>query len=142
MSIDCAFFGSLTRDAERRTSKAGKPYALLNVRVGDGDSVQYVSALVFGDAVENVGTLPKGARVYCEGSAQIDTWQGSDGTTRAGFKVMSFKAVETHHLGRNKQKRNNDSERPRAGSSRQRELELTAPRPADGPRDFDDEIPF
>jgi hypothetical protein len=26
MSIECAFFGALARNAERRTSKAGKPY--------------------------------------------------------------------------------------------------------------------
>ena len=31
--IECAFFGTLGRDAESKVSKTGKPYLRLNVRV-------------------------------------------------------------------------------------------------------------
>jgi hypothetical protein len=37
-NIECAFFGVLGRDGEAKTSKAGKPYLRLNMRVGDGES--------------------------------------------------------------------------------------------------------
>jgi hypothetical protein len=38
--IEAAFFGSLGRDAEAKTSKNGKPYLRMNVSVGDGDAAQ------------------------------------------------------------------------------------------------------
>jgi len=45
--IECAFFGALGRDAERKTSQAGRSYLRLNIHVGDGDSVQWVSVVAF-----------------------------------------------------------------------------------------------
>jgi hypothetical protein len=45
--IECAFFGALGRDAERKTSASGKDYLRLNVRVGDGDGAQWISVMVF-----------------------------------------------------------------------------------------------
>jgi single-stranded DNA-binding protein len=73
MSIECAFFGVLGRDGELKTSKAGKQYLKLNVRVGDGDGAQWVGVMVFGDeAVEIAPKLLKGSRVYIEGSIKLD----------------------------------------------------------------------
>jgi hypothetical protein len=43
--IEVAFFGSLGRDAEAKTSKAGKAYLRLNVRVGD--AAQWISVTAF-----------------------------------------------------------------------------------------------
>src|SRR6266436_5072399 len=37
MSIEAALFGMLGKDAETKTSAAGKPYLRLNIRTGDGD---------------------------------------------------------------------------------------------------------
>ena len=37
MTIECAFFGSLGKNAEPKTSASGKRYLRLSVRVGDGD---------------------------------------------------------------------------------------------------------
>ena len=45
--IEAAFFGALGRDAESKVSKSGKRYLRLNVRVGDGDSAQWVSVMCF-----------------------------------------------------------------------------------------------
>ena len=51
MTLECAFFGFLASDAEvRRTSQAGKRWALLRVGVGKGDDIQWVSVAVFGKA--------------------------------------------------------------------------------------------
>jgi len=49
--IEAAFFGVLARDAEGKTSKTGKSYVRFTARVGDGDSVQWVSVLAFDPAV-------------------------------------------------------------------------------------------
>jgi len=57
MTIECAFFGTLGRDAERKTSATGKRYLRLSVRVGDGDGAQWVSVLAFDpEAIEVAGT--------------------------------------------------------------------------------------
>jgi single-stranded DNA-binding protein len=67
--IEAAFFGALGRDAEAKTSKAGKAYLRLNVRVGDGDTAQWVSVMAFDqNAIDAADKLLKGARVYIEGS--------------------------------------------------------------------------
>jgi hypothetical protein len=43
-SIEAALFGTLGRDAERKTSKNGKPYLRLNVACGEGDATRNGSA--------------------------------------------------------------------------------------------------
>jgi len=75
MSIEAAFFGSLGRDAESKTSKAGKAYLRLAVRVGDGDGAQWVSFMAFDPrAIEQANKFVKGARVYCEGALSLNEW--------------------------------------------------------------------
>jgi single-stranded DNA-binding protein len=130
MTIDCAFFGTLTRDADLRVSKKGKNFAILNVAVGEG---QFASVLVFGASVDAVGALTKGAKIYCEGTIEVSTWKAQDGTTRAGFKVISFKTEETHQIGRNRAKRD---------GSKQPEQTHSAPIAVRADRDLDDDIPF
>ena len=52
MSIECAFYGFLARDADARTSQAGKPWVRLSIGVGKDDAVQWVQVAVFGKAAE------------------------------------------------------------------------------------------
>ena len=40
--IECALFGTPTKDADHRTSKVGKPFTLPNIAVGDDDGRQFV----------------------------------------------------------------------------------------------------
>jgi single-stranded DNA-binding protein len=110
--IECALFGTLTKDADGRTGKSGKPFALLNLVVGDGDGRQFVSAIVFGDAAGNVARLEKGRRVYLEGKIEISEWTDRDGNKKHGLKVASFHAVEVSKIGRRRERRADD--KPRA----------------------------
>ena len=58
--IEVGFFGSFGRDAERKTSKAGKRYLRLNVRVGDGEDVQWVGVMAFDEqAIEAADKLSR-----------------------------------------------------------------------------------
>lgn len=118
MSIECAFFGTLGRDAELKTSKSGKQYLRLNVRVGDGDGAQWVGVMVFGaDAVELAPKLLKGSRVYIEGSIKLDQWTGQDGSKRHGLSVMSWHC-HLAAIGRNKPRRQRDAtERSQRGTN-------------------------
>jgi len=82
--IEAALFGVLGRDAERKTSKAGKPYLRFTVRIGDGDGVQWVSVLCFdGSTIEVADKMVAGARVYVEGILKLDEWTAQDGTKAA-----------------------------------------------------------
>jgi single-stranded DNA-binding protein len=134
MSIDCAFYGFLARDADARTSQAGKLWVRLSIGVGKDDALQWVSVAVFGKAAETAAQLVKGDRCYIEGSIKIESWRGSDGAERHGLNVASFKCERTHNIGRNRPKRDD-------APARDRQVQATRQAPAAG-RAFDDEIPF
>ena len=108
MSIEAAFFGTLGRDAESKTSKNGKDYLRINVRVGDGDAVQWCSVMVFDpEAIAAADRLVRGSRVYIEGSLKLGSWQRQDGTERHGLSVMSWH-TRLAAIGRNKPRRERD----------------------------------
>jgi hypothetical protein len=54
MSVDAALLGTVVRDAELRTSAAGKPWMSVIARSGDGDSAA-ASGHVAGIAKESGG---------------------------------------------------------------------------------------
>ena len=130
MSIECAFYGFLARDADARTSQAGKPWVRLSIGVGKDDAVQWVQVAVFGKAAEKAAELKKSDRCYIEGTIKLDTWTGNDGTERHGLSVAAFKCEPTHRIGRNKPDRNN------------KERDFATPPVANSGAEFDDEIPF
>jgi len=132
MSIEAAFFGSLGRDAESKTSKTGKPYLRAGVRVGDGEGAQWVNVTAFDEkAIATADGFVKGARVYVEGRLSLDQWTAQDGAARTGLSCMSWHC-RLAQIGRNKPKRQRDSsEQPN---------NQAAPALVGG--DLDDEIPF
>jgi single-stranded DNA-binding protein len=128
MTIEAALFGTLGRDAERKTSKNGRSYLRLNIACSEGDATQWISATVFDErALAAADKLVKGARVYLEGRLSLHEWTASDGTMRTGLSVLSWHC-RLAQIGRAKTK----SEKPKAAPQ-------TAPA-SDG-AEFDDEIP-
>jgi single-strand DNA-binding protein len=132
MTIDCAFYGFLTADAEPRTSQAGKPWTRLRVGVGKDAAVQWLQVAVFGKAAEKAVELKKSDRCYIEGTIKLDSWTGNDGTQRHGLSVAAFKCEPTHHIGRNKPDR----------SEKERDFRTAPAAASNGTAAFDDEIPF
>jgi single-strand DNA-binding protein len=110
-AIEAAFFGALGGDAESKTSKAGKPYLRLNVRVGaDRDTAQWVSVTAFdARAIEQADKFLKGSRVYVEGKLRCDEWTNAEGVKRHGLSVLSWHC-RLAEIGRNKPKRPRDKE--------------------------------
>lgn len=128
--IDAAFFGALGRDAESKVSGSGKRYVRLNVRVGDGDTAQWVNVTAFdAKAIEVAEKLIKGARVYIEGRLSLDEWTAQDGAKRHGLSAVSWHC-RLAEIGRNKPKRE-------TGASEAQAPKSNTARPA-----FDDDIPF
>jgi single-stranded DNA-binding protein len=129
--IEAAFFGTLARDAERKTSKAGKAYLRLAIRVGDGDAAQWVNVTSFdAEAIAQADWLVKGARVYVEGGVKLDEWTAADGARRHGLSCLSWH-TRLAAIGRNASKR----------GPKEKPAEEAAPPPR--ANDFhSDEIPF
>jgi single-stranded DNA-binding protein len=102
MSLECAFFASLVRDAEVKISKAGKQYLRFNARTGDGDSSQFINTMVFDPEVIAVADkLVKGCRVYVEGRLSLDEWTGQDGAKRHGLSATAWHC-RLSQIGRNR----------------------------------------
>ena len=151
MSIEAAMFGTLGKDAETKTSAAGKPYLRLNIRTGDGDAAQWVNAMCFdAEAIAQAERLCKGARVYIEGTIKLDEWTGQDGARRHGLSLMSWHC-RLSQIGRNRPRRD---DRPKAAASGRARADASAyapigaesrpsvPQPPKGHPAFDDDIPF
>ena len=130
MSIECAFYGFCSADAEVRTSQAGKRWVRLRVGVGKDDALQWVSVAVFGKAAEQAAGLKKSDRCYIEGTIKLDSWTGNDGSERHGLSVAAFKCEPTHRIGRN---------RP---DQKQKERDFGSAPAVAGGAAFDDEIAF
>jgi len=128
-AIECAFFAAVGSDAERKVSKAGKPYLRFSARCGDSDNAEWVSILSFDpQAIELADKLVKGARVYIEGRLSTSEWTGQDGTKRLGLSVMSWH-TRLAQIGRNKAK--GRTEKASCGDAR-----------STGNTFYSDEIPF
>jgi single-stranded DNA-binding protein len=129
--IETAFFGALGRDAERKTSAAGKPFLRLNVRVGDGDAVQWINVTTFdANAIEAAEKLVKGSRVYVEGRLSLDEWTAKDGSKRQSLSCMSWH-TRLSKIGRNRREK----------STSDRESASHPYAPTSG-APFNDDVPF
>jgi single-strand DNA-binding protein len=114
--IDCAFYGFIAGDAERRTSQAGKVWTRIRVGVGKDDDLQWVSVAVFGKHAEAAAELKKLDRIYVEGTIKLDHWTGSDGVERHGLSIAAWKCERTHLIGKSRPKREASKSKPdRAG---------------------------
>jgi hypothetical protein len=101
MSIDAALLGTVVRDAELRTSVAGKPWMSVVVRSGDGDAASFVQVAVFGDAAIALVRIEKNEKLYAEGSIRINEWATAAGEKRTGLSMAAWRA-ERPGVGRNK----------------------------------------
>jgi single-stranded DNA-binding protein len=105
LSIECAFLGTLGRDAEQKTARSGKPYLRFSCRVGDGDGAQWISVMAFDErAIEQADKFLKGARCYVEGGVRQEQWTAQDGSVRHGLSCLSWHC-RLSEIGRNRPKR-------------------------------------
>ena len=104
MNIECSFLGVLVRDAEQRTSKSGRPYLLLNVRVDEGHAVQWVNVRCFDkDAVEIADEFVKNERFMLRESLSERRWRG---------EIQSIGHVLPHAPRANRPPKGEDGIRP------------------------------
>ena len=136
MSIEAAAFGTLSRDGELKVSAKGKSYLRLNLAVGEGEAVTWLSVLAFDpEAIGRADKFVRGARIYVEGKLSLSEWTGQDGVKRAGLSIMSWHCRPAA-IGRNKPAKREREDNP--NGTRQA---AQSTQPGGGPA-FSDEIPF
>ena len=139
--IEYAFLGTLGQEAEPKISKSGRSYLRFSMRVGDGNSAQWLSVLAFDpEAIVIADRFVRGACVYVEGRLSTNEWTGQDGEKRLGLSVMSWHC-RLAQIGRQKVK----SGATKASVAAEQVYHSPRSGPAGrlpGSGDFDDPIPF
>jgi single-stranded DNA-binding protein len=105
--IEAALWGSATRDADLRTSKSGKEFAILDLKTQDDNTAAdgkpntvFVRIFAFGQQVAAAWAIKRGDRVYVEGQLQVSIWQSDDNAPRLNLTIKAF-AVQKTGIGRN-----------------------------------------
>lgn len=106
--ITAAYTGHVTKDAEVRNTRDGKPWLSFNAAVdatrAADEGPTWVRTALFGDAVEAMAPqLTKGASVYVEGRLAMNTWEGKDGQQRTGLSVTASRIEILGQIGRRAQ---------------------------------------
>lgn len=102
MSLDVLIQGKLRGAVQIKTASNGNAYAVFKLATTDKKNEGVlVSCIAFSaTAVDVVQRLADGDSVAASGEAAISTWQGRDGTQRAGLDVTVHAAMTAYHAGR------------------------------------------
>jgi single-strand DNA-binding protein len=137
--LETAFWGTLGKDPELKTSKAGTPYAGMNVVVVTGttddgkDVSQWLRVTCFGDTAKAIASrAKKGDRVYVEGTLTMSQWNDAQGEVRHGLNVTAWKVERVASIGKNRPPRQDN------GTS----TAYRKPGAGHVDKDLNDEMPF
>jgi single-stranded DNA-binding protein len=119
--------GTLAKEPETRTSKAGHPFAVASIRVQTAEGDVFTSITAFGSLADTLAGLAKGDPVTIIGTGRVTTYQGKDNETKAGLSVTASRIVcLTDHQAPPK------APRPKSDSQRSRRTEEFLAPPARG----------
>jgi len=87
--IACAFEGRLGRDAELKSTRAGRAFLVFSVIVGEDEEAVWLNVSAWSDHLTELApSLTKGVEVYCEGRMKQRHWE-SEGGTKSGWQVSA-----------------------------------------------------
>jgi single stranded DNA-binding protein len=103
--ISAAFAGRLGKDAEVRTTRAGKPWVAFSVCVDTNKdseaATSWVKVALFGDGVDAMAPrLTKGTEVYCEGKLSLRSWVDGNGNERSGLSLATGTVTVMGQIGK------------------------------------------
>lgn len=129
--IACAFEGRLGRDAEMKTTNAGRAFLAFSVIVGEDDDAQWLNVSAWSDHLTELApSLVKGVEVYIQGKLKLRHWQSTDGP-RAGLQVSAEVVQPKALIGR---------ARPKAPRKARGKVDSQRPIEAAGAAPFNDSI--
>jgi single-stranded DNA-binding protein len=123
--------GTLSRNPEQRTSKAGKPFVTASLKIKDGDGSQWFKLLAFSDAAQaEFMRLQEGDAVSAQGALKIETFVAGNGETKVNLTCFAEQVLAL---------------RPRDPTPRERKA--PEPKPKQQPavslaEEIDDDLPF
>ncbi len=141
--IESAVTGTVTQDVVARVSAKGKPYATINLKIGDGEDAMFCNVLVFDlEVIEAAkgGRITRGTQLYAEGKLQIGQWVGDDGRSRMELKMMA-RYCRPSEIGRNRPKKPKKAKSATSSSTTSGTTTSIILQEASEPT-FDDPIPF
>jgi single-stranded DNA-binding protein len=122
--------GSLFRNPERKTSKAGKPYVTATVKAAAGNESEFWRLIVFSESAQaELMRLADGDKLSAQGSMKIEFYRSNDGSEKLSRTLMVDGVLALKPAPREK--------KPKP--------EPAAAGPENGTqngRDFDDLVPF
>jgi hypothetical protein len=131
MSTFALIAGSLFRNPERKTSKAGKAYVTATVKaVVAGNESEFWRLIVFSESAQaELMRLADGDKLSAQGSMKIELYRANDGSEKISRTLMADGVLALKPSPREK-KLKLESAGVRAENGTQ------------GGRDFDDPVPF
>jgi len=110
--IETAFWATLGKDPELKTSKTGTAYTGMNVVVVTGttddgkDVSQWLRVTCFGDTAKAIASkVKKGDRIYCEGTLTMTQWNDAHGEVRHGLNVAAWKCERVASIGKSRERK-------------------------------------
>ena len=147
MTLHCAGYAAVIKDAEIRQSKSGSAYANIMVSIDNGTDAEgketnlVLRLVVFSDLVEEARKLKKADKCYFEGSAnRIKVWE-SDRGPRPDIQIKLHHLRRTQ-IGKDRPKRETDSKTSFGSGGVYQHTRERPPIQGRDRFDFDDEIPF
>lgn len=142
--IEVACWGTLGKDPELKTSKAGTLYAGMNVVVVTGttddgkDVSQWLRVTCFKGVAEAIARrAKKGDRVYVEGTLTMNQWNDAAGEVKHGLNVAAWKVEKVAAIGKNRERKPGTSQDNGNGGAQHK-----ASNGRHGDYDFNDAIDF
>lgn len=129
--IACAFEGRLGRDAELKTTRAGRAFLVFSVIVGEDEDAVWLNVSAWSDHLTELApSLVKGVEVYCEGKMKQRHWE-SEGGTKSGWQVSADVVQPKGLIG---------AKRPKAPPRARGKAKVDPQAPIEVP--FSDPLPF
>jgi single-stranded DNA-binding protein len=80
MTAHVLLSGTLFREPEQRTSKAGKPFVMVTIRAKDGDASQWWKVLAFSETAQaELMRLTDGDALSVQGALKAETYEKDGG---------------------------------------------------------------
>jgi single-stranded DNA-binding protein len=130
MSTFALISGSLFRNPERKTSKAGKAYATATVKAVAGNESEFWRLIVFSESAQaELMRLADGDKLSAQGSMKIELYRANDGSEKISRTLMADGVLALKPAPREKKPK------PEPAAAK------TENGTQNG-RDFDDPVPF
>ncbi len=130
--IAVAFEGRLGRDAELKSTRAGRAFLVFSVIVDEGEDAVWLNVSAWSDHLTELApSLTKGVEVYVQGRMKQRHWE-AEGGTKSGWQVSADVVQPKGLIGHRKPK----------APARGKKAKVDPQAPLETARPFDDALPF